>query len=84
MTDFLLPQQLPAAFRRLNRIYDREGEVALFRTIESSRFHIELGTHFDNLNTGAYNHELVLFLYERMVSSILMMRTTYLAGSATI
>ncbi|MYD94475.1 MAG: TIR domain-containing protein [Chloroflexi bacterium] len=62
MTDYaLLPKLLPA-FRRLTRHYKNKGETDLCDLLESSRFHFEPGTEYDNWNGGTHGHDVVVFV----------------------
>ena len=70
MTDYaLLPKLLPA-FRRLNRHYKSKGETDLCGLLESSRFHFELGTEYDNWNGGTYGHDVLVFVPEASIDLV--------------
>ena len=70
MTDFaLLPKLLPA-IRRLCRHYQNKGKTDLRDLLESSRFHFEPGTEYDNWNGGTYGHDVFVFIPEALIDLV--------------
>ena len=70
MKDFQLLPKIPQALRRLRGLYYKKGETGLGDLIESSRFHIEPETHYDNWNGGTYGHDLFIFVPAEKMDSI--------------
>ena len=70
MSEFaLLPKLLPA-FRRLHWHYKSKGETVLRELLESSRFHFELGSEFDNWNGGTYGHDVLVFVPDEKIDFV--------------
>ena len=70
MSEYVLPNKLPSAFRRLNRTYERRGAADLYRLLSSSRIHIEQGTVYDNWNGGIHGHDVVIYASEPSIDQI--------------
>ena len=70
MRDFLLLPKIPPALRRLRGHYDNKGETSLGDLIESSCFHINPDTFYDNWNGGTYGHDVSIFVPEEKIDAI--------------